>query len=109
MPQPMLAAVTGGRNEWGGGRQPHTTRRGSVPQPASQARQWVRGKPGRHGGHSQTPHDPDTRADELAPARIGDTWNSGHIRAETPPATYVGYPRGQSLQKCPTHVESPRY
>src|SRR5256712_718911 len=67
-----------------------------------------RGKPGRRGGHSQTPHDPDTRADELAPARIGDIWNSGHIRAETPPATYVGYPRGQSLQKCPTHVGSPR-
>src|SRR5207244_12727438 len=81
MPRPMLAAVTGGRYERGGGRQP-----------------------GRHGGHSQTPHNPNTRADELTPARIGDIWNGGRIRAETQPATDVGYPRGQAFQKRPTHV-----
>src|SRR5881296_676967 len=108
MPHSMLGAVTGGCYERGGGRQPRTTWRGSVAQPTSQAHQWVRGKPGRHGGHSQTPHNPNTRADELTPARIGDIWKGGHIRAETPPATDVGYPGGQSFQKRLTHVGSHR-
>src|SRR2546428_14161380 len=107
MPQPMLTAVTRGRNKRGGGSQPRTTRRGSVAKPTSQARQWVRGKPGRHGGHSQTPHNPDTGVDELAPARTRDIWNSGYIRAQTPPATYAGYPRGQPLQECHAHTCEP--